>query len=218
LDRAEESAAGKGGEASQEDSADGYRLLKRPAGRSLELEVRKYAVAHEAELLRVLGSSADARQREIAADALGYARRSPTQVAALVRASRDADDDVRNNAIRALAELAAADPGTMKQIGPETFIEMVASGHLVLSQQGRFSAVAVDSQPGPRAAGAAESAGFGCPHRDGAVAGHESRRLGENDPGPHRRHSGGSTAGGSVGAGRGDSGLGREIGSGLGKR
>ena len=53
----------------------------------------------------VLASSEDAEQRTVAAYILGYARQSKRQVAALVRAGHDADESVRNTAIRALGVL-----------------------------------------------------------------------------------------------------------------
>jgi hypothetical protein len=128
MDQAEEAAVRKGGAAAQEEGSDGYRLVKDPAARRLELAVRRYALRHQAELLRVLESSSDAEQRGIAADVLGYGRRSPQQVAALVRASRDPDDNVRNNATRALGELVSAGPEIAKQIPSGTFVDMLRSG------------------------------------------------------------------------------------------
>jgi len=47
------------------------------------LQVRQYALAHKAELEDVLENCSDAKQRAIAADALGYAGRSPRQITAL---------------------------------------------------------------------------------------------------------------------------------------
>jgi hypothetical protein len=70
----------------------------------------------------------DGKQRAIAADALGFANRSPRQIAALVHARRDSDDDVRNNATRALLEMAQAGPAVASQIPLDTFIDMLWSG------------------------------------------------------------------------------------------
>jgi hypothetical protein len=126
MDAAEVAAVRKGN-AEEEQPSPGYRLLKDSQARELELAVRRYALPHEAELLRVLESSSDGEQRAIATDVLGYARRSPHQIAALVHASRDANDDVRNNATRALGELVGAGTGVAKQIGPDTYIDMIRS-------------------------------------------------------------------------------------------
>jgi hypothetical protein len=60
--------------------------------------------------LQVLASSSDARHRAIAAQMLGYGRQSNDQIDALVGASLDADDNVRNDAVRALWVLAGAKP------------------------------------------------------------------------------------------------------------
>ncbi|MCW5982416.1 MAG: hypothetical protein KIT09_30295 [Bryobacteraceae bacterium] len=62
----------------------------------------------------------------MAADALGYARQSRTQILALARAARDPDDEVRNNATRALSVLASS--GLAIPIPTDTFIEMLNSG------------------------------------------------------------------------------------------
>jgi hypothetical protein len=128
LEQALEAAARKGGEAVQEDRSNGYSLVNDPAARRLQREVREYALGSEEELLRVLELSSDASQREAAADALGYARRSSTQVLALVRASCDAHAGVRNNAMRALGDLASSSEEVTKQIPAEFFIDMTKSG------------------------------------------------------------------------------------------
>lgn len=127
LDNVEQAAVRKGGEAPREDASNGYRLLKYPPARRPELQVRQYALAHEAEIAAVLGSCSDAKQRSIAADALGYAERSPRQIAALVRACRDPNDEVRNNATRALGEMASADSDLARQIPAHDFVEMAGS-------------------------------------------------------------------------------------------
>jgi hypothetical protein len=112
----------------QEDGAPGYRLLKDPSARAAEFRVRHYALQHEDELVRVLESSARTDQRRIAADALGYGERSARQIAALVRAARDPDGDVRNNAVRALGEILRAGASASPRIQADTFIDMVCSG------------------------------------------------------------------------------------------
>jgi hypothetical protein len=122
------SAAVRSGNAGEDQPSPGYRLPKDPQARKATLAVRQYALQHEDELYRVLESSSDRKQRAIAADALGFANQSPRQIAALLHASRDADEDVRNNATRALLEMAQAGPSVATQIPPDTFIEMLWSG------------------------------------------------------------------------------------------
>jgi hypothetical protein len=108
-----------------EDDSKGYAVMADPKLRAKQLEGRDYAVGHETLLRQVLETSSEAQQRLIAADLLGYANQSKEQIAALVRASRDADEGVRNNAARALMVLARVKaPG----IPAENFIEMLSSG------------------------------------------------------------------------------------------
>lgn len=59
---------------------------------------------------------------------LGYARQSDQQIDALVRASLDADDGVRNDAVRALEVLAGAKPNLAQRIPPEPFVRLLRSG------------------------------------------------------------------------------------------
>jgi hypothetical protein len=128
LDEASLAAVRKGGEAAAEDDSEGYAISHDPAARALELRLRAYALEHEDELFRVLESSSDAAQRQIAAGGLGYARQSTRQIAALVHASRDPNADVRNDAIRALGVLLRANPALTPQVPSDTFIEMLSSG------------------------------------------------------------------------------------------
>jgi len=128
LNHALEAAVRKGGDAAREDDSTGYALAHDPAARSLQLKLRDYALAHATELLSVLESSADPKQRATAANALGYARKSSRQIAALVRAARDPDDDVRNDAVRALGVLASSDQRLAGQIPAADFIDMINSG------------------------------------------------------------------------------------------
>jgi hypothetical protein len=128
LDEASVAAVRKGGDAAREDDSKGYALTHDSAVRSLQLTLRRYALAHEPELFQVLESSRDAKHRAIASQALGYARQSTRQVLALTRAARDPDDEVRNNATRALGVLAGANDRLARQIPPDVFIEMLSSG------------------------------------------------------------------------------------------
>ena len=128
LDHALAAAVSKGGEAAQEDDSQGYALVKDPAARSLQFAVRRWALKHERELPQVLESSALVEHRRVASDALGYARQSPQQRLALVRAARDPDDEVRNNATRALSVLVRSNAALAPQIPADPFIAMLNSG------------------------------------------------------------------------------------------
>jgi hypothetical protein len=100
IEVAGEAATRAGSDAATEDDSLGYALSHDPAERALQLQLRVYAVKHERELLRVAAESSDAHHREAAVIALGYARQSPRQLAALVHASCDPNEDVRNGAGR----------------------------------------------------------------------------------------------------------------------
>jgi hypothetical protein len=89
----------------EEDRSRGYALSIDPPLRAKQFATREYAVHHERLLRRVLEEAQDDEQRIVAAHFLGYARQSNTQIAALVRASRDGNETVRNNATRALGVL-----------------------------------------------------------------------------------------------------------------
>jgi HEAT repeat protein len=58
---------------------------------------------------------------------LGYAERSPEQIAALVTAAFDSDDDVRNSAVRALEVLCALGAEVIRQIPAARFIPLLHS-------------------------------------------------------------------------------------------
>jgi hypothetical protein len=128
LEQAFEEAMRKGGDSVMEDDSQGYALMHDPKERALQLELRAYAVKHEPELLRAAADCSDAKQRAYAVEALGYTQQSPRQIAALVQASRDSDDGVRNDATRALGVLLQSNPGLAAQIPAATFIEMMMSG------------------------------------------------------------------------------------------
>jgi hypothetical protein len=115
---------GNGGE----DDSHGYALLNDSAARDKELAARKYALAHLQRVKQVLQSCARPEDRQAAAWILGYGPQSRKQIAALVRASRDEDEVVRNNAVRALSVLATSNSKTASEIPPNSFIEMLNSG------------------------------------------------------------------------------------------
>jgi HEAT repeats len=128
LNREWEAAVRKGGGAAEEDDSRGYALFKYPPAHALQIQLRKYALGHQTALLQVLSDSSDVEQRRMVAYVLGYAKQSQTQISALMRATRDPDSAVRNNAARALEVLARSDPRVAAQIPAHNFIAMVKSG------------------------------------------------------------------------------------------
>ena len=111
-----------------EDDSNGYALSLYGPLRTKQLAVREWALDHAVLLRRVLATSTDPHERSVAASALGYARQSKEQIAALTKASRDPDEGVRNEATRALAVLAGSNPQAAKKIPAAGFVDMVSSG------------------------------------------------------------------------------------------
>lgn len=113
---------------SGEDDSKGYALANDPALRSIELQMRGFAMHNETLLRSVLQSSSSAKDREAAAEIIGYANESQQQIEALVHATYDPDDDVRNNAVRALGVLASSGARIADQIPASGFVAMLNSG------------------------------------------------------------------------------------------
>ncbi len=128
VDRALETAVRKGGDAASEDDSQGFAIFNDPAAKEAVMAVRNWALDREPEIVKVLESSSDAEQRRVAATALGYVRQSPSQVVALVRAARDPDNEVRNNATRAIGVLLRSNLVAPGGFPPDTFLAMLNSG------------------------------------------------------------------------------------------
>lgn len=111
-----------------EDDSKGNMLSNDPALHQINLSMHTYAATREAEFIRVLRMASDPHQRRAAAAFLGYVPRSTTQVKALTQAVNDPDDEVRNNAVRALSVLLAARKAQPLLIDPQPFIAMLFSG------------------------------------------------------------------------------------------
>jgi hypothetical protein len=133
-----------------EDQSEGYALANDPKARKAELAVRDYALQHETLIFQVLTSSSDAEQRAIAAQMLGYGRQSDEQIDALVHASLDPDDDVRNNAVRALWVLGAAKPALAQRIPPDPFIRLLRSGSWLDHNKASLVLVALTTSRDPQ--------------------------------------------------------------------
>jgi len=110
-----------------EDDSQGYALSVDPEARARQLALHEYATRNAKSVRRVLASTRDVEQRQIAAEILGYADRSRQQIRALIRASHDVDSGVRNNAIRALVVLARSSREASAIIPGECFIDLLNS-------------------------------------------------------------------------------------------
>lgn len=113
---------------SGEDESQGYSLSVDPEARARQLALHDYAARNAALLRRVLKSAKDVEQRRMAAELVGYTGSSQEQFDALVRASRDVDAIVRNNAIRALGVVARSNPTLAARVPADSFIELLNSG------------------------------------------------------------------------------------------
>jgi hypothetical protein len=131
-------AVTKGGDATQEDDSQGYAMFKDSDLRKVQMSMRDWALKHEAEVLRAM-DAAPVRDRQIASLVLGYANPSKEQIATLLRATRDPDDDVRNNATRALGAMLRSGIKPAAEIPAEGFIAMLNSG--VWTDRNKASAV-----------------------------------------------------------------------------
>jgi hypothetical protein len=111
-----------------EDRSKGYSLSTYAPLRETEIAIREFAIRNELLIRRVLRSSAKRKDRRAAAYALGYAEQSRIQILTLVRASRDQDDEVRNNAVRALGLLATSSKKLAAWIPGGQIVAMLNSG------------------------------------------------------------------------------------------
>jgi len=111
-----------------EDRSKGYALSTYPPLRAKQLAMRDYATANVSLISRVLSESSDPQQRAVAAHLLGYANTNERQIAQLVSATRDIDEQVRNNAVRALGVLGESSSAIAALIPADGFISMLNSG------------------------------------------------------------------------------------------
>jgi hypothetical protein len=102
--------------------------MRDPAARSVQM--RFIAWARQPENLRsVLRNSSDASHRALAAHILGHAADPQAVIPYLVDAIADSSDEVRNNAMRALAVIARAQSDSPRpvRVPPEPFVAMLDS-------------------------------------------------------------------------------------------
>ena len=111
-----------------EDRSQGYALSAYAPLRETQISVREFATQNEPLVRRVLASAASPLHRQAAAYALGYAQQSKRQVSALVRSSRDPDEGVRNDSVRALGVLATSSRKLAAQIPVASIAAMLNSG------------------------------------------------------------------------------------------
>ena len=105
LDRALMEAVQRGD--AEEDPSQGYSLARNPDARAIQQRFIGFA-AHDGKLLAdVLRFSGDAEHRARAAEIIAYTTNKEAAVSDLIHATRDPSPGVRNEAVRALALIAA---------------------------------------------------------------------------------------------------------------
>ncbi len=114
----------------EDDLSQGHSMMADPDARRYQERAIVHSRSHRKLLGDVLRNSADPEHRAIAAWVLGYAASKREVVDDLLDATRDADSNVRNNAMRslgAIAEFGALRPSLGIRIRPDRFIDMLDS-------------------------------------------------------------------------------------------
>ncbi len=133
-----------------EDDSNGYSLSTDPELRAKELQIREFALTNEALLRTVLSSSSDADHRAIAAQFLGYVNVSARQIADLTGAARDPNEDVRNNAVRALGVIASSSQQRASMMSPRPFIALLKSDKWVDRNKGAWLLINLTAARDPK--------------------------------------------------------------------
>lgn len=114
----------------REDISQGHSLMADSAARMIQLGFVDLAAKYGDSLRAVLRNSNDSDHRALAAEVLAYAANKQSVVDDLVYGMRDPASDVRNNATRALALIAAyaqANPALKITVPYEPFIDLLNS-------------------------------------------------------------------------------------------
>lgn len=114
----------------EEDDAAGHAMMRYGPARAIQDGFPAFAARSTPLLRRVLHNSSDAHHRAVAAQIIAYAPDKSSVVPDLVRALRDADGTVRNNAMRALAVMASyaqEHPETNLRVPLDPFIGLLNS-------------------------------------------------------------------------------------------
>lgn len=114
----------------EEDDSAGHALLHDPDARVIQEKFVGLAARDPGRLRDVLRNSADAGQRALAAQLLGYSADKASVVPDLVDGMRYPDEEVRNNAMRALGVIgvyAARSPEKAIRVPGEPFVDLLNS-------------------------------------------------------------------------------------------
>jgi hypothetical protein len=113
-----------------EDELEGDSMMRYPPARTVQKQFVKLAALHQSQLRDVLRNSANAEQRALAAQVLGYAADKRDVVSDLAYGMGDPDEEVRNNSTRALwliALLAQRSPELGIEVPFQPFVDLLNS-------------------------------------------------------------------------------------------
>jgi hypothetical protein len=128
-----------------EDEAEGQSMMRYAPARAAQMQFVKLAALHLSQLRDVLRNSANAEQRALAAQVLGYAPDKKEVVSDLVYGMSDPSDEVRNRSTRALELIALLEqrkPELGIQVPPQPFVDLLNS--IVWSDRNKASAALTD--------------------------------------------------------------------------
>ena len=114
----------------EDDGSQGHSLMKNREARFFQEKFIAFAARNPKLLRKVLRESSDAEHRALAAQVIAYFSDKRTIVADLTYAMRDANESVRNNAMRALAliaRFAQDNPQKKIEVPLAPFVEMLNS-------------------------------------------------------------------------------------------
>lgn len=138
--------------AAEEDHSQGYSLAKDSAMRAVQERFIGFAAIYADTLRNVLLTSADAGHRALAAQVIAYHTDRERVARDLLHAVEDPDDDVRNNAVRALAVLsgwANEHPEAGIVIPPDPFIDLLNSVSWTDRNKGVFALIPLTESRDP---------------------------------------------------------------------
>lgn len=137
----------------QENDSAGHSLAEYTPARIEQLIFIDYAATHLDLLRAVLRNSANAEQRALAAQVIAYTSEKRSVVPDLVDAVRDPNEEVRNNAMRALAVMAMyeqAHPEAGLNVPHAPFIDMLNSIAWTDRNKASFALAALTTSRDPK--------------------------------------------------------------------
>jgi hypothetical protein len=113
-----------------EDELEGHSMMRYPPARAVQQQFVKLAALHLAQLRDVLRTGANAGQRALAAQVLGYDADKKEVVGDLIYGMSDPSEEVRNNSTRAvwlIGMLAQRKPELGIQVPAQPFVDLLNS-------------------------------------------------------------------------------------------